>query len=61
MANVIKDGDLVELKSGGPTMTVEVAFDDGDVRCVWFAGEKQQTHIFRGSSLIKTETQNDTK
>lgn len=57
MASDIKVGDLVELKSGGPTMTVEIAYDDGDVRCVWFAGEKQQTHIFKGTSLIKTETQ----
>jgi uncharacterized protein YodC (DUF2158 family) len=55
MVDGLKAGDTVELKSGGPLMTVEAVFDDGEVKCVWFAGEKQQTHIFAGSSLIKPE------
>ena len=44
---VIKPGDLVVLKSGGPTMTVDTVntdiFDDdkiSGVLCVWFVGEK---------------------
>jgi uncharacterized protein YodC (DUF2158 family) len=44
---VIKPGDLVVLKSGGPTMTVDTVntdiFDDDKttgVLCVWFVGEK---------------------
>jgi uncharacterized protein YodC (DUF2158 family) len=43
----IKSGDLVVLKSGGPTMTVDTVntdiFDDNKITgvlCVWFAGEK---------------------
>jgi uncharacterized protein YodC (DUF2158 family) len=45
--SVIKSGDLVVLKSGGPTMTVDTVntdiFDDDKITgvlCVWFVGEK---------------------
>jgi uncharacterized protein YodC (DUF2158 family) len=44
---VIKSGDLVVLKSGGPVMTVDTVntdiFDDNritGVLCAWFVGEK---------------------
>jgi uncharacterized protein YodC (DUF2158 family) len=44
---VIKSGDLVVLKSGGPTMTVDTVntdiFDDNKITgvlCVWFVGDK---------------------
>jgi uncharacterized protein YodC (DUF2158 family) len=46
---VFKSGDLVVLKSGGPTMTVDTVntdiFDDDKITgilCVWFVGEKLQ-------------------
>src|SRR6187549_268898 len=44
---LLKPGDLVVLKSGGPTMTVDAVntdiFDDDKITgivCVWFVGEK---------------------
>src|ERR1700686_3044699 len=44
---MIKSGDLVVLKSGGPTMTVDTVntdiFDDSKITgvlCVWFVGDK---------------------
>jgi len=44
---LFKSGDLVMLKSGGPTMTVDAVntdiFDDNKITgvvCVWFVGEK---------------------
>ncbi|MBR1198951.1 DUF2158 domain-containing protein [Bradyrhizobium sp. AUGA SZCCT0240] len=45
----IKSGDLVVLKSGGPTMTVDTVntdiFDDNKITgvlCVWFVGDNLQ-------------------
>lgn len=31
-----KPGDVVQLKSGGPIMTVKFLDEDGDVYCEWF-------------------------
>jgi uncharacterized protein YodC (DUF2158 family) len=46
---ILREGDLVVLKSGGPTMTVDAVntsvFDDNKitgVSCVWFVGDKLQ-------------------
>src|SRR5260370_16633226 len=46
---VFKSGDLVVLKSGGPTMTVDTVNTDifdadkiTGILCVWFVGEKLQ-------------------
>jgi len=38
-----RTGDTVQLKSGGPKMTVEGIISDYDVRCQWFAGKKLDT------------------
>ncbi|MGL4860231.1 MAG: DUF2158 domain-containing protein [Enterobacteriaceae bacterium] len=35
MNNSIKKGSVVELKSGGPSITV-YEIDNGNARCVWF-------------------------
>jgi len=37
----LKIGDVVQLKSGGPTMTIESIDKSGDsIHCQWFAGDK---------------------
>jgi uncharacterized protein YodC (DUF2158 family) len=52
-----KTGDIVQLKSGGPTMTVSSVLDSvsaGDsqnVKCQWFSGSKNQEAWFPEDSL----------
>jgi uncharacterized protein YodC (DUF2158 family) len=55
---VFKSGDLVMLKSGGPTMTVDTVntsiFDDDKITgilCVWFVGEKLQRVRFEPGAI----------
>ena len=55
---VFKSGDLVVLKSGGPTMTVDAVntsiFDDGKVTgvvCAWFVGQKLERFRFEPGAL----------
>lgn len=68
----MKVGDIVQLKSGGPRMTVQrvigadksnfglkaadefmklKGFEDGDVICQWFEGNRLNDGIFKVSSL----------
>jgi uncharacterized protein YodC (DUF2158 family) len=46
-----KVGDLVRLKSGGPTMTVDDTDKFGDIECVWFAGKKLERDRFAPGTL----------
>lgn len=32
----LKPGDVVRLKSGGPSMTVRSVTNNGNLRCAWF-------------------------
>ena len=54
-AKVFKTGDVVQLKSGGPKMTVKqytaLASGGSNVRCQWFEGGKHQEASFPGESL----------
>ena len=37
----LKIGDVVQLKSGGPTMTIKsIDKSGGSIHCQWFAGDK---------------------
>lgn len=53
MANQFKDGDLVQLKSGGPTMTVTNTSTEGKgiVYTKWFAGSKLESGNFPAEAL----------
>jgi len=55
----LKKGDVVQLKSGGPKMTVQDVGDYGPigpengVMCVWFDKTKQQSSVFGAETLEK--------
>jgi uncharacterized protein YodC (DUF2158 family) len=52
MDETLAVGDVVQLKSGGTSMTVEEI--DGDhVWCVWFEGKKAQREKFGAGTLRK--------
>ena len=57
-----KVGDQVQLKSGGPVMTVagvvkhlsgmvDVQQTNGHIKCQWFSGKKLETGAFPSESL----------
>lgn len=52
MANKFEDGTLVQLKSGGPVMTVESHIKDSDKYCCeWFKDGKRYNEVFRETSI----------
>lgn len=55
-----KEGDLVELKSGGPIMTVNAVADRSNagarwVRCQWFDRAKLHSGQFNEDELVLVE------
>lgn len=54
MDDTFNSGDVVQLKSGGPIMTVEEA-NFTEVWAVWFAYGKQQRSRFRADALQRAE------
>lgn len=54
--NTFQKGDVVQLKSGGPKMTV-VDTSDGRVDCCWFKGDQStpEHYCFDAVTLEKVE------
>jgi uncharacterized protein YodC (DUF2158 family) len=46
-----KPGDVVELKSGGPAMTVAGEEEFGELMCTWFDGKKKMDATFEPEQL----------
>lgn len=54
----LKDGDQVQLKSGGPVMTIESIGSYNGVQkalCIWFDGAKKSSDVFALPTLEKFE------
>jgi uncharacterized protein YodC (DUF2158 family) len=45
-------GEIVQLKSGGPKMSVKSIDADEDVYCSWFAGSKLSHGHFKPDQLV---------
>ena len=64
MSSKFAKGDVVQLRSGGPKMTVEKVIeaprrDEELLVCQWFSGSKLQNGSFRPESLVKVEESNE--
>lgn len=61
MEHELKPGDVVQLKSGGPQMTIEdigqfgIGSTHDQVKCVWFEGKKRIEGFFELPTLCKPE------
>lgn len=54
MAASLKIGDVVQLKSGGPKMTITRPVTDTNemVAATWFAGAKKEAGVFYPETLV---------
>jgi uncharacterized protein YodC (DUF2158 family) len=61
MEHEFKAGDVVQLKSGGPSMTIKgidqygMSSTHDQAKCVWFEGKKQMEGLFDLLTLRKDE------
>jgi uncharacterized protein YodC (DUF2158 family) len=62
MADEIRAGDLVHLKSGGPTMTAESVSTEHNITlvgCAWFEGKQLRRQTFSPAALAKGQSPED--
>lgn len=52
----IQVGDTVQLKSGGPLMTVSEINDRGRAECIWFERMKKHVDWFPAATLTKEDS-----
>ena len=58
MAQAFKSGEIVQLKSGGPRMTLTSVDDRGYVRTAWFAGAaKEHGYFHRKRESVRSPIQ----
>ena len=50
-ASTFEIGDIVQLKSGGPKMTVTNHGSKGEIVCSWFGGSKKESAMFPFDAL----------
>ena len=50
-----KEGDVVQLKSGGPIMTILEIRDNGEVLCQWFYDAILNDNFFKSYAIEKIE------
>ena len=55
----LRVGDVVQLKSGGPEMTVSFILPTGKVFCVWFDQSEKREETFLPEVLQLTESTNE--
>ena len=53
-----KPGDVVQLRSGGPAMTVSQKVAADTVRCLWFDGATPKDEVFPTVTLQRFERTN---
>jgi uncharacterized protein YodC (DUF2158 family) len=53
----LKTGDTVQLKSGGPIMTLGGEMASGGWKCHWFNGKELKEGLFRLDELQKAQPQ----
>lgn len=54
MSDKLKIGDIIQLKSGGPKMTVTKVFNDS-VQAAWFAGSKKEVSAFPFEAVMTNQ------
>jgi len=55
MPEQFKPGDVVVLRSGGPSMTVECIEEDGRVSCRWFDDQGKQAASVFSPAMLRLE------